>query len=259
VVVVSVVAVAALVAAVVFARARGDLQRQADAAKAGSHQLAVSLEAVELERDELAAERDGIAAERDQLSAERDEVAAEAELQRHRADELSALLDAATAAASESTEAGLWDLLLAHVTRRWGAVVGVPPGNRTIVEGATTAQLAQALARETERLREEVGVDVEFSSPGGAAGVNGAASTDALAGRVAVLVAVLELLGVLASSSQRVTVDVGDALVLIGDGWVDPYGELTQAYDRASAAGVVLDPLDVDDERVRLVVRHGPS
>jgi hypothetical protein len=234
VVLVSVVALGALVAAVVLARARGDLQRQVDAARAGSHQLAESLQAV---------------------AAERDELAAEAELHRHRADELSALLDAATAAASDSAEAGLWDLLLAHVTRRWGAVVGVPPGGRTVVDGATTTQLAQALARETERLREEVGVDVEFSSPDGAA-ANGA-GTDVLAGRIAVLVAALELLGVLASSSQRVTVEVGDALVLTGDGWADPYGELTQAYDRASAAGVVLDPLDVGDERVRLVVRHG--
>jgi hypothetical protein len=238
VVLVSVVAVAALVAAVVFARARGDLQQKVGAAQARSHQLGESLQAV---------------------AAERDELAAEAELHRHRADELSALLDAATAAASDSAEAGLWDLLLAHVTRRWGAVVGVPPGGRAIVDGATTAQLAQALARETERLREEVGVDVEFSSPDGTPPANGGVGGDVLAGRVAVLVAALELLGVLASSSQRVTVDVGDALVLTGDGWADPYGELTQAYDRASAAGVVLDPLDVGDERVRLVVRHGPG
>jgi hypothetical protein len=245
VVLVSVIAVAALVAALVLARSRGDLQRQVAAARADDGQLGEALRAVTAERDRLSGQVSS-------LTATSRELADEATHQRERADELAVLLDAATTSASDSAEAGLWNLLLAHVTRRWGAVVGVPPSNRTIVEGATAAQLAQALARETERLREEVGVDVEINVP--SATGNGAGD---LAGRIAVLVAALELLGVLASSAQRVTVDVGDALVLTGDGWVDPYGELTAAYDRASAAGVVLDPLDVGDERVRLVVRHG--
>jgi hypothetical protein len=246
VVLASVIAVAALAAALVLARSRGDLQRQVAAARADDGQLGAALRAVTAERDRLSGQ---VAS----LTATSREHADEATHQRERADELAVLLDAATTSASDSTEAGLWNLLLAHVTRRWGAVVGVPPSNRTIVEGATAAQLAEALARETERLREEVGVDVEINVPPPATG-NGAGD---LAGRIAVLIAALELLGVLASSAQRVTVDVGDALVLTGDGWVDPYGELTAAYDRASAAGVVLDPLDVGDERVRLVVRHG--
>jgi hypothetical protein len=247
VVVVSVIAVAALVAAVVLAKARGGLEQQAAQARAEAARLAGEVESRASERDELAAEVQALTGRNAGLS--HDLGAARA-----RADELAARLDAAaTATAPTSVEAGLWRLLLAHVTRRWGAVVGVPPDKRSIVEGATAAQLTQALARETERLREEVGVDVELIAPD----VPPEGDAGELAGRVAVLVAAVELLGVLASSAQRITVDVGESLVLTGDGWVDPYGELTDAYDRASAAGVVLDPLDMSDDQVRLVVHHG--
>ena len=40
------------------------------------------------------------------------------------------------------------------------------------------------------------------------------------------------------------TVEVGDALVLTGDGWVDPYRELAAAHERAGAAGVGLGPVE---------------
>lgn len=241
---VSVLALGALAAALVLLTSRNDLRRQLTSARAEADRVGDQLAATAASRDELRAEVE-------RLTVTNAVVAEDADRQRTRAEELSVLLEAATAESSTGDDDGLWNLLLAHVTRRWAAVVGVPPDGRTVVGGGPSEQLAEALARETERLREEVGVDVELTSP--PAGSDGHGGT---AGQVAVLVAALELLGVLATSAQRVTVDIGDVLVLTGDGWDDPYGELAVAYDRVAAAGVTLDPLDIGDERVRLVVRH---
>jgi hypothetical protein len=242
---VSVLALVALAAALVLLTSRNDLQTQLRTARAEAGRLGDELAAATAERDEL---RDKV----EWLTAANARFVEDADRQRERADELAVLLDAATSDATDGDdESGLWNLLLAHVTRRWAAVVGVPPDGRTVLGGAPAAQLAQALARETERLREEVGVDVELNAPA----ANGDGS-DEVTGRVAVLVAALELLGVLATSAQRVTVDVGDTLVITGDGWIDPYDELASVYERVTAAGVALDPLDVGDERVRLVLRH---
>jgi hypothetical protein len=251
---VPVIAVAALLA-VLLVKTRSDLRSQIDSAHADASRL----------QDELTsstAEQVALQDKVEWLTTANTRFVDDAERQRQRADELATQLEAARAEADvvddddddeTGADAGLWDLLLAHVTRRWAAVVGVPPDNRSIVEGGPAEQLAQALERETERLREEVGVDVEITNPGATPGAVGDSdATD----RVAVLVAVLELLGVLATSAQRVTVEVGDSLVITGDGWVDPYGELAAAHDRVAAAGVVLDPLDIGDERVRLVVHH---
>lgn len=246
---VSVIAVAALAAAALLLRSRNALQGRLTSAQAESGQLGDRLATTTRERDEL---RDEVA----RLTAEHASAAGEAERQTARADELAVLLDAATArtpSSPDDAEAGLWHLLLTHITRRWAAVVGVPPDGRTIAEGAWADQLAQALGRETERLREEVGVDVELKAPPPA---TSGASGD-VDGRVAVLVSALELLGALAASAQRVTVEVGESLVLTGDGWVDPYNELAAVYDRAIAAGVTLDPLEAADERVRLVLHPG--
>ena len=269
---VTVIAVAALAATLFLLRARNDLRRQLAAARADTARLGERLTRATAESDEL---RD----KQQWLTASNTRVVAEVETQRERADELAVRLAAATATATgtanagaraddadepdgspgRAAEAGLWHLLLAHVTRRWASVVGVPPENRRVLDGPPADQLVQALVRETERLREEVGVDVELTvSPAAPGGDDphgdGAFGADRAAGRVAVLVAAVELLGVLATSAQRVTVDVGDVLVLTGDGWFDPAGELAGACERATAAGVVLDPVDVRDERVRLVV-----
>lgn len=243
---VSVLALAALAAALVLLKSRNDLAARVGTADAEVARLGDALQVTTTERNEL---RDKV----EWLTASNARFVEDAERQRERADELAVLLDAATSVRPGSDDdAGLWDLLLAHVTRRWAAVVGVPPDGRTVLGGAPAAQLTQALARETERLREEVGVDVELNAP---ATPNGDAVAE-VTGQVAVLVAALELLGVLATSAQRVTVDVGDTLVITGDGWIDPYDELASVYERVTAAGVALDPLDVGEERVRLVVRH---
>ena len=143
--------------------------------------------------------------------------------------------------------------------RRWAAVVGVPPDSRALRTAAPDDQLVEAFARETERLREEVGVDVELAVTAAATDA-GADSADAGgAGAWRSSWPSLELLGALASTAERVTVEVGDTLVLTGAGWVDPYRELAAAHEPAAAAGVALGPVETGDELVRLVVHHRPS
>jgi hypothetical protein len=246
---VSVVAVAALVAALFQVRTASRLRAELAAARDEAARAAGSLAAVTGERD--AATQSARA-----LSAENTRAAEEVRQARARAGELSLLLEAATTGAGTDDDTdGLWHLLLAHVTRRWAAVVGVPPDNRALRGSTPDAQLVEALAREIERLREEVGVDVEMTVPVGASAGGDLSPTD----RVALLVAALELLGALATTAQRVTVEVGETLVLTGDGWVDPYRELATAHERAVGAGVALGPVETGDEYVRLVVHHRPS
>jgi hypothetical protein len=251
VVLVSVVAVAALVAAVSQFRAAARLHAELDAARREAAQAAGALAAVIAERD--AATQSARA-----LSAENARAADELREARAQSGELSLLLEAATTGAGTGRDAddeGLWRLLLAHVTRRWAAVVGVPPDRRALRAATPDDQLVEALARETERLREEVGVEVELTAaaqPAASAGVTGVEG-------VAVLVAALELLGALATTAQRVTVEVGDTLVLAGDGWLDPYREVAAAHERAAGAGIVLGPVEEGDEQVRIVVHHRPA
>jgi hypothetical protein len=65
---------------------------------------------------------------------------------------------------------------------------------------------------------------------------------------VPVLLAAVELLGVLAASCQQVTVELGESLVLVGEGRLDPGDELVAVRDRVAAAGVSVGPVVVDDE-----------
>lgn len=250
---ISVIAVAAVAAALLSLRARSRLQADLDASRAEVDRLGEALRGAQAERDDLRGQTDHLTAVTERLTAD-------AERERQRADELAVLLEAATAEVEQRSRdgggdgeaaAGLWHLLLTHVTRRWAAVVGVPPDRRSLAPGTPVDQLAEALARETERLREEVGVDVELKATPTTTPGDGDA-----AGDVAVLVAALELLGALATSAQRITVEIGEALVLTGDGWADPYGELPAAHAAATAAGVAIDPMETGDEWVRLVVRH---
>jgi hypothetical protein len=250
---VSVLFVAALIAALYLLRTRGDLGRRLAGAWDSAAKLESRLAAATAERDELASKVD-------RLTSANSRAADDVERQRERADELALQLEAATAersaapAAGEGPAAGagsgrpgddggLWDLLLAHITRRWASVVGVPPANRHMATGAAD-QIAQALTREAERLREEVGVDVELT-------------VDAPiepADRVPFLLAAVELLGALASSAERVTIGLDGHLVLVGDGWVDMSGEVGAARDRAVAAGAKVDLAEPGPEQIRLEV-----
>ncbi|HET6954885.1 MAG TPA: hypothetical protein VFI47_31275, partial [Acidimicrobiales bacterium] len=147
------VIVAAGVACGLLARARGEAQRALAAAAAQNRELEARLAALSAERDELAGSKEWLTTTNARL-------VTEADRQRERADELAAQL--AVAPDEGTGDDGLWHLLLAHIARRWAAVAGVPPEGRGVTPGPPADQLAQALARETERLREEVGVDVEL-------------------------------------------------------------------------------------------------
>jgi hypothetical protein len=240
-------------------RTRRDLQRQLAAAADERRALADRLAAVTAERDDLRATHEW-------FEAANARAVADADRQRERADELAARLDVlgtpavaatvAPAAGGDGHDDGLWHLFLSHIARRWAAVVGVPPEGRAVTAATAYDQLTQALARETERLREEVGVEVELAAPEPSpAGAPTDPARVQPRSRVAELLAAVELLGVLAASAQRVTVERGDELVLTGEGWVDPNDELATVRERAMAAGTDIGPLDVDGDRVRVVVR----
>src|SRR4029450_13698676 len=107
--------------------------------------------------DELAGAKEGPPAANPRIQADADR-------QRERADELATRLDAASAGTGAE---GLWQLLLGHLTRGWGAMGGGPSEGRTVTSGPGGAQLAEALSREVERLREEVGVDVDLVATAG--------------------------------------------------------------------------------------------
>lgn len=249
------VVVIAGAACAVLARGRADAQRRLAEVSAERARLADQLTAAVTERDELRGQQEW-------LTAANNRITADAERQRERADDLAARLEAAVPPAERpggADDDGLWRLLLAHVARRWGSVVGVPPEGRAVVSGPASAQLAEALTREVERLREEVGVDVDLV-PVAAAGEQEAARLgDDPADRVPVLLAAVELLGVLASSCQQVTVEVGDTVTLVGEGRFDPAGELAAVRDRAAAAGVAVGPLVADDEAERVEVSLHPA
>jgi type II secretory pathway pseudopilin PulG len=239
-----IVIVVAAAACAFLARARGQVQAQLTQSEARTREAATRLAAVTAERDELAGSKEW-------LTAANARIQADADRQRERADELATRLDASTAATAGTRDDGLWQLLLAHLTRRWAAMVGVPPEGRTVTAGPGGAQLAEALSREVERLREEVGVDVDLVTTG-----DGPRLGDDPADRVPVLLAAVELLGVLAASCQQVTVELGGTLVLVGEGRLDPGDELAAVRDRVAAAGVAVGPLQVDaeDERVEVAV-----
>jgi len=239
-----IVIVVAVAACAYLARARGQVQAQLTQSEARASEAAGRLAAVTAERDELAGSKEW-------LTAANTRIQADADRQRDRADELATRLDAATAGTGAE---GLWQLLLAHLTRRWAAMVGVPPEGRTVTSGPGGAQLAEALSREVERLREEVGVDVDLVATAG-----GPRLGDDPADQVPVLLAAVELLGVLAASCQQVTVELGETLVLVGEGRLDPGDELAAVRDRVAAAGVAVGPLQVDAENERVEVAVHPA
>jgi hypothetical protein len=138
-----------------------------------------------------------------------------------------------------------WAILLATLARRWAGVVGAPPEARGVRSGTVSEQLAEALGREAERLREEVGVDVE---------VRGSDSVEPR-DPVTFLLVATDVLGVLAAVCERVTMALDQGLVLTGDGWSGPTDELDLARGRALASGVSADELIVDDECVTLTLR----
>jgi hypothetical protein len=253
-----IVIVAAGLVCAVLARGRQDLQRRLGAAGDEQRLAEQRFAAVSAERDELRSSQEWFASANARA-------VAEADRQRERADDLERRqreaaereevgVDGEGEAAGPPDDDGVWLLLLAHIARRWGAMVGVPLASRAVTSGSGADQLAEAVARETERLREEVGVDVEVVTKP-PEDPDAPRLGDNPADRVPALLAAVELLGVLASSAQQVTVTIGTDLVLVGEGWYDD-GELAAVRDRAAAAGVAVGPVvaDAEAERAQVVV-----
>jgi hypothetical protein len=211
------------------------------------------------ERDELVAEGDLLRQERDDLKASvarQDEALATAEAAVAQAEAALAQAQereatrAAAAAAASAASAGdgpgpSWPLLLADMERRWANTVGVPPSARAMKATEVPGQLAEALDREVERVREEVGVDVGFTLT----------NEVATAQPVVFLLAATDLLGALVSTCERVSLTLDGELVLQGEVWAELGDEIDAARQRAVDAGLAVDPPDVGEERVKVTLQ----
>jgi hypothetical protein len=144
--------------------------------------------------------------------------------------------------ASAAVEAS-WRLLLARVERQWASSVGAGRDERGVVGARRDEQLHQAVSRELERLREEVGLHTEVTRTGAMEGVH----------PLLVLLAAGELAALVAPHSERVAVELGDRLVVVGEGW-DP--EPAAGEDlRASIADTGLEgEVESAGETVRIVL-----
>jgi hypothetical protein len=166
-----------------------------------------------------------------------------------RANDYQALLGSVDGSAAATDVPGAtWAILLAILARRWAGVVGAPPDDRGVRSGTVAEQLEEALGREGERLREEVGVDVEVRT--------GAAVEPR--DPVTFLLAATDVLGVLAAVCERVTIELDVGVVLTGEGWWGPTDELDLARRRAVASGIAADDLAVDDEDESVTVTLRP-
>jgi hypothetical protein len=249
------------------------VKRRADVLDGRVTELTVERDALTDERDTLRHDHDQLAAAHGRLDAEHERLTAEhaatnAALARERSRAEAA--EAAQVAAEKRTaellalveertdeqgkrrgkrgrtpEPGAaWRILLATLERRWAGVVGALPDDRGVAADTVPEQLTEALGRESERMREEIGVDVEVT----------AITPIDPADPVTFLLATTDLLGVLASTCERVTLTLDGSLQLTGEGWAGPTDDLELARARAVAAGTEVDVPAVDDEQVTLTL-----
>jgi hypothetical protein len=212
-------------------------------ARAQLGSLQTQLRAVAGERDELQAERDLLRGERDELRAtvkrQDDEIAAAGT-----AAEAAAVREAARVAAlAEGAPAASWPLVLADMQRRWANTVGVQPADRAMKATEVPGQISEALDREVERVREEVGCDVSIT-------IND--ELPPTADPVVFLLAATDLLGAMVSTCEKVAIELGDGLVMVGEVWSDLGDDIEVSRQRAVDAGLQVDPVEVGEESVRV-------
>lgn len=106
----------------------------------------------------------------------------------------------------------LWPLLLARVERQWADSVAAQPDERGVVDGKPAKQFEQALDRELQRLREEVGVD---------ASLVGSLPELSPAEAASLLLAVAETAASLAASAETVRVELGATVAVVAEGTGD--------------------------------------
>lgn len=102
-----------------------------------------------------------------------------------------------------------WRLLLARVERQWAEVVNATDDERGVLDGAQSEQLAQAVQRDLERLREEVGVEATLAP----------AEPVDLIDPLTTLLAVGEAAALLAHHSEQVVVELRHPTVVSAQGW----------------------------------------
>ncbi len=220
------------------------LQGQAAAAESAKAKIAS-------ERDLLALERDGLAETVQQqdtalADAQKAVASAQGEVAAAQAAEAEARDAARKAAEGESDDPGAsWPLVLADMTRRWANTVGIQPGDRAMKATETHEQLAEALDREVERVREEVGVSVTVT-------VAGQLSTKQPA---VFLLAATDLLGAMVSTCERVSLTIEDGLVITGEVFAELGDDIEVSRQRAVDAGLTVDEVEVEDERVQVRLR----
>jgi len=215
-------------------------------AQAELQALRGQLAAGESARRELAVERDRLRQEGDDLRSTVERQGQAIEAAEQAAVEATAREAATrTQALAEGGPGPSWPLVLADMQRRWANTVGVQPADRAMKATDVPGQLAEALDREVERVREEVGVDVSIVLSGGIA----------TSQPVVYLLAATDLLGAMVSTFERVALEVDDGLVMVGEVWSELGDDLEVARQRAVDAGLAVDPVEVDEERVRVTLR----
>lgn len=240
------------------AAATAALETERSQSSARMTTLVVEHDELKTERDLLRVERDGLQVERDGLQADRDELLAKVAAA-PAAGAVGSSSDVPVVVPAGATADGVWDLLLAELTRRWPAPVmalaaaargegGEPveaDGGEVDADRSQVAeQMAEAFVRELERLREEVGVDAEIR-------VTGSISPS---DPVVFLLASLDVLGAVTSTCQRVVVKLEDQLNLVGENFEGQRDELDVARSRALAAGATVTPIEIVDDQVRVSV-----
>lgn len=154
----------------------------------------------------------------------------------------------AAAAAGAGRDGGdelAWRLLLRRLERQWALVVGAHPGERGVTAAGRAEQLAEALRREVERLREEAGVHAEVAGDGPPAPPG--------AGRgpgPAELLAAGEVLAVLAAGADRVRVELGERVAVRAEGWQGEAVELEGLRSLLDGGLVEVADGDADGEVV---------
>jgi hypothetical protein len=123
-----------------------------------------------------------------------------------------------------------WDLLLARVERQWADVVNAGADERGVIDAPHRDQLTEAVRRDLERLREEIGVNATL-----------AASPPVDGDPLTTLLAVGEAAALLAYHSEHVIVDLGDPAVVSGHDWTgddNARRRLDRLAATATAAGL---------------------
>ena len=222
--------------------ARGSTeQAEADAAAqaARAEELAAALGAAE----QLAAERAGALHQ-----AQEERQVLEHQLAEARSSSAPPVQAVARAAGSPSAVGSdvaepSWRLLLARVERQWASAVGAGGDERGVAAGPPDEQLQQAVARDLERLREEVGLHTEVTRTGAMEAVH----------PLLVLLAAGELAALAASQSERVAVELGSRLVVAADGWTGD-ASAGEALRATVAETGLAGRVEVGPDAVRVVV-----